>query len=308
MDPPTYRVVQVADEVVRQERRRRIEDARDIEYRARRPLRTRRKRPERPLEQHWHECLAFPFLTWRWLLGLAVVFSLVSAAAVSWVSDAAAPDAGFAFDPQSDFILKWFFRALFAGAAFAFGSSYVYWVIRAAADGEPPHGNWPVFDMRLLIRGVGCVLAALLAGPVELAVLGFFYWMECGDVSWLDGIILAELVVLGVGCGLFALAAAARNGRAEDLNPLRAFELAQRLGTRGVLLALFAAAAVLAHGWLALGAIEQMHVPHNGFGGWLLLTCCWLSALLVASFVLRVLGRWCDEDKRALPELAVDAA
>jgi hypothetical protein len=292
-DPPTYRVVQVADEILPPQR---------VEFRGqlrRVRRRCRSSRHDRPLERHWYECLAFPFLTWRWLLVLAVVLSFVTASVVSWIAEGAPPDPGFFFDPQSDFLLKWLFRALFAGAAFAFVGSYLYWVARSAATDEPPHGNWPAFDVRLLLRGAGCCLAALVAGPVELAVLGFYYWMECGDVTLLDGIILAELAMLGVGCGLFALAAAARGGRAADINPLRAFTLAQRLGPRGILLVLFTSAAVAVHGLLGLGAIQRMHLPHGGFGGWLLLTICWMSALFAASFVLRLLGRWCAEDGRA---------
>src|SRR5205807_7890132 len=104
-------------------------------------------------------------------------------------------------------------------------------------------------------------------------------------------------------CGLFALAAMAWGDRPADFNPLRAVELAQRLGRRGVLLVVFAAAALLVHGALALAAVEKMHSPRHGFGGWLLLTCCWLSGLFVASFVLRLLGRWCAEERQetALP-------
>jgi hypothetical protein len=249
--------------------------------------------------------LAFPFLTWKWLLGLAVLMSLVTSAVVAWVAEGAAREAGFFFDPDSDTLLKWFFRALFAGAALSFTFGYLHWVLSAAAAGQPPHGGWPILDLRLWLRGTGRCLAALLAGPVELAVLGFYYWMECGDPSWLDGIILAEMGIAAVGCGLFALAAMTcagwlwrldASGTRGDFNPLRAIELAHRLGRRGAGLVLFASAAALVHGWLALAAIEKMHAPRGGFGGWLLLTFCWLSGLFAASFVLRLLGRWCAEE------------
>ena len=246
-EPPSYRVVQVADEVVDQDRRRRLEDAREIELRVRRERRHRRPRRERPrpLEQHWYECLAFPFLTWKWLLGLAVLLSLVSSSVVAWVAEGVEREPGFFFDPESDLLVKWFFRALFVGAALSFTFSHLYWVLSSAAAGESPHGGWPVFDMKLWLRGSGRFLAALLAGPVELAVLGFYYWTECGDLTALDRIILAELVILAVGCGLFALAATVWGDRSADFNPLRGVELAQRLGRRGVLLVGFAALRLL---------------------------------------------------------------
>lgn len=288
-DPPTYRVVQVADEVAPP---RRVEQRGQV----RRVRRRRQSRHDRPLERYWYECLAFPFLVWRWLLALAVLLSLLTAAGVAWVVDDAAQGPAFFFDPRSDLVVKWLFRSLFVAAGFAVVSSFLYWVARSAATDEPPHGRWPLFDVRLLLRGTGCCLAALVAGPVELAVLGFSYWLECGDITLLDGIILAELAVLGVGCGLFAFAAAARGGRAADLNPLRAFQLAQRLGPRGILLVLFASAAVAVHGLLGLAAVQKMYLPHGGFGGWLLLTLCWMSGLFAAAFTLRLVGRWCAED------------
>jgi hypothetical protein len=298
VEPPSYRVVQVADEVVDEDRRRRLEDVREIELRARRERRRRprRERP-RPMEQHWYECLAFPFLTWKWLLGLAVLLSLVTSAVVAWVAEGAEREPAFFFDPESDLLIKWFFRALFVGAALSFTFSHLYWVLSSAAAGEAPHGGWPAFDVKLWLRGSGRFLAALLAGPVELAVLGFYFWTECGDLTALDRIILAELVVLAVGCGLFALAATVWGDRSADFNPLRGVELAQRLGRRGVLLVGFAALALLVLGSLALAAVERTHSPRHGFGGWLLLTCCWLGGLFVASFVLRLLGRWCAEEQ-----------
>jgi hypothetical protein len=302
LEPPSYRVVQVADEVVEQDRRRRIDDAQEISFRSRYHRVRRRSRRERPrqLERHWYECLAFPFLTWKWLLGLAVLLAIVTSAGMAWVAEGVVgltPDVGFFDDPRSDLLFKWLFRAAFAGAVVGFTFSYLHWVLSAAAAGEVPHGSWPVFDVRLWLRGSGLFLAALLAGPVELAVLGFYYWMECGDPSALDWIILVEIGIAAVGCGLFALAAMTC-GRPTEFNPLRALELAHRLGGRGAALVLFSAGAVLVHGWVALAAMEKMHSPRGGFGGWLLLVCCWLSGLFVASFVLRVLGRWCAEENQ----------
>jgi hypothetical protein len=303
--PPSYRVVQVADEIVQQDRRRRLEDAREIEFRSRRVRRRSRRTRPRACEQHWYECLAFPFLTWRWLLCLAVLLTIVTSAALAWVAEGPIREPGFIFDPDSDTLLKWLLRAVFAGAILGVVFGYLHWVLSTAAAGEPPHGGWRVWDVRLWLRGTGLWLAALFAGPVELAVLGFYYWMECGDLTLLDGLILIEIGIAAVACGLFALAAMTCV-RPAEFNPLRAVELAQRLGRRGAALVLFTSAAVLVLGWLMLGAIEKMHSPRGGFGGWLLLVFCWLSVLFVASFVLRLLGRWCAEEVQRMPALLAE--
>jgi hypothetical protein len=258
--------------------RQRPIDAREFWTRLRaREYRRAQRRFRWPFEQHLYECIVFPLLKWVGLAGLAVLLAvaawlaLVTPAAVASVAEWAAHRRGSFFDQASD--TKWKgllglagLLALFAAPPLILTFGYLHWVLSAAAAGEPLHRGWPVLNVRHWLRGTGRCLAALLAGPVELAVLGFYYWMECGDPTWLDGIILAEMGIAAVGCGLFALAAMT-SGRPAEFKRLRAVVLAHRLGWCGAALVLFASAAVLFHGWLALAAIEKINTTGSGFFG-----------------------------------------
>jgi hypothetical protein len=292
--PCGYRVIELDCETENEDRERRLQDARTIELRARRHLRSRRRRRELPwpLEQHWYECLLFPFLTWKWLLGFAVILSLLSASAVSWGADVPVQTSDFFFDPQSDLLVRWAFRGLFVLVTFAFTCSFFQWVLSSAAAASVPHGYWPISDVRLLVRGTSRWLVCLVAGPILLVALGFYFWMECGELTVWDWLILAELGILAVGCWLFALVAVTRSGRLVDANPIKAVEEAQRLGSRGVAVVVGTFLALSAVGWLTLNAIEMWHTPGRGLAGWMLLTFCLFCGMFTFTFLLRLLGMW----------------
>jgi hypothetical protein len=134
-------------------------------------------------------------------------------------------------------------------------------------------------------------LACLLAGPVVPAATAFWYWLQCGDPTFLDWLILGELAVVAVGYGLFVLAAVAERGRLRDANPIRVIDLAHRVGIRAALVVLLGSALVLGHGLLLVLAAQELH--RNVGLGLLLLVACDLSGMAWAAFLFRLLGMWC---------------
>jgi hypothetical protein len=116
-----------------------------------------------------------------------------------------------------------------------------------------------------------------LAGPLVFAGLGWLYWLSCGESTWLDWLILAELAIVAGVYWFYALLAAGERGRLDGLHPPAVAGLAHRLGWRGLAVVLLAALVLLAHGGLVwAGAAE---VQGAAFTGGAILAAAWLSAL-----------------------------
>jgi hypothetical protein len=137
---------------------------------------------------------------------------------------------------------------------------------------------------------IGLLLAGFLAGPSVLVVGGVLYWLNCGELTFLDEMVLAELAIVAVGYWLLALLAVRRSGSLLAANPVHVAQLVERLRFRGTAAVLSMIVVLLAHGWLAAGALEDLH--RDGGMGLLLLAWWWLSALFLTIFLFRRLGVW----------------
>jgi hypothetical protein len=160
-----------------------------------------------------------------------------------------------------------------------------------AASGEGGRARWPGGDLRRVLRSGAAWGFCFLAGPVLPAAAAPLYWFHCGDPALVDWLIVAELAAVALGYWLLAVAAVTQGGRLLDANPVRVAELAHRLGYRTGLAVLAACGLALAHGRLALAALEQFHT--GAAGGWLLLACFWAGAVSSGILVFGMLGVWC---------------
>ncbi|MFO0949898.1 MAG: hypothetical protein U0835_01855 [Isosphaeraceae bacterium] len=90
----------------------------------------------------------------------------------------------------------------------------------ASAMGEPEHPRWPEWDTGQISEGLGrwiwAALFGLAVGGAPVAV----YWLYCGDIDWFDRMIFADLVILGVGYALMALAASLLHDNILMANPV----------------------------------------------------------------------------------------
>ena len=89
--------------------------------------------------------------------------------------------------------------------------------------------------------------------------------MYGGELTWVDRLILWELGFVAVVSWELALLAVTESGRLRDANPVSQARLAASLGWPGRLTVVLAAAGVLLHLHLALGAMEDLH---DGPAGW----------------------------------------
>jgi hypothetical protein len=251
-----------------------------------------RRKPPRYREPRWYHCLAYPCRAWPLVLGLGLAWAVWLACSV-----ALAPVAHQAADPARPWVLAatWLLATL---SLAGYTAGVLDCALVSAAAGEVLRVRWPGGDLLLIVKSLGRWLFAFLAGPVLLLGAGFAYWLHGGDLGPLDSLILAELGVLAVTYWALAVAAAAERERFLDANPLAVARLGYRLGARALVVPV-AAAAVGAHGWLALAALATIH--ERGVAVVLLLPCG-VSGLFLATFLFRLLGMWCHRSHQPAPE------
>jgi hypothetical protein len=239
-----------------------------------------------PLEAHWYQCLWYPFRAWPLVLGLAAAMSLLTALAALIL-------------PHLLTDMEWDRTNIGVGIVCLIGPlmipayvcGFLDCVLAASMAGEARHVYWPGRDLLLITRSFVAWVLATVSAPAPLAVIGFYYWLYCGDVQLVDWIILIELGLFGAGYWLLAVLAVSRGERLRDLNPWRVAELAERLGWRALAAATMAGLLFLSHGYLAFWTTGLLH-DHLGYG-LLVAVLCWVSWMYWATFVFRVLGVWC---------------
>lgn len=249
----------------------------------------------RHLEQHWYECLVYPLRAWRFCLAIAVFLTVLSILGALVVPLQLAETS----------VESWQTPVFYAGAGLllvilvGLPCSFLDCVLASAAAGEVYYIRWSGSVLLTILSAGARWLLCFFAGPVVFAGVGVLYWINCGDPGWADGLILAELAVVGTLYWLYALLAVTDEGRLRDLNPVAVADLAHRLGWRGLGVVLAAAVALLGHALLlAVGAAALHTAPP---GGVLILLAGWASGLCWSTFFCRLLGIWCFRSRQALP-------
>jgi hypothetical protein len=241
----------------------------------------------RQLETHWYECLLYPFFCGRLLTLLAVTLAFFS----SLLALVVVPKLPRLAETSVWTGLPYTAFALPPLLALAYVCGTVECALASALAGQGPGEYWPGGQVGLVLKSVLRWLVCCLAGPVVPAVLACYFWLNGGDLTVLDWIVIGELAVLAVAYWLLAVVRTSESGRLRDANPVRVGQLVRRLGLRAVVPVFVVPVLTFAHvllGFVALGELHRAIV-----GGWLLLTFVWGSALFSASFVFRLLGVWC---------------
>jgi len=132
------------------------------------------------------------------------------------------------------------------------------------------------------------------------------FWIHGGYLLFWDWILLAEINILALSWWFLLVWAVNEKDRLRDLHPLRVGEFIHRRGHRLVALAVFASVLGLAHAWLALAALQKVHMVTNekevvrlddAALGWLLLLLCCVSGMFFATFLFRWVGVWLYWDR-----------
>jgi hypothetical protein len=163
-------------------------------------------------------------------------------------------------------------------------------VLAARLAGEARHAGWPVYNLEFNLRSLLSWLLSFACVPAPLGVIGFYYWLNCGDLQWVDWIILAEMGIVASGYWLLAVLAVCRSGCVRDANPWRVAQITHRLGWRSLIVVMVAGLLFLSHGLLAFYTASMLS-NHLALG-LLLAAGCWLGWLYWATFMFRLVGVW----------------
>jgi hypothetical protein len=238
-----------------------------------------------PLERRWYQCLAYPFRAWPLILAMAAGLTVLTAAVALLL-----PRLLREMPLDSVSIPVGLISSLGPLLALGYVCAFLDCVLASGAAGESRHVRWPGRDLLLVFRSLVAWGLAFVSVPGPLAVIGFYYWLNCGDVQTVDWIILAEMAVVGAGYWLLAVLVVTQTERLRDANPWRVAEFAERLGWRTLAAAMMAGLLLFSHGLLAFATASVLH--DNVGLGLILAAGCWLSWLYWATAAFRIVGVW----------------
>jgi hypothetical protein len=231
-------------------------------------------------ERYWLQCLLYPLRAVFLLFGLAVAWAVLTTFLVATL-----PDTWDAAEvtPRLPLLMP---LGLLLGYTFAaFRCTLV-----SAARGEAGFIAWPGFDLAQTAWSGLVGLVCFLTGPIVPAVVAYLFWLESGDLTWVDELILWELATLTVAGWALAMLAAHGGGKLRYATLGAAAKLVHKLGYRLLGIALIGAAVATFVGLRALGALADLQ---EGLEGWLILIGWWTGTLCGLVFLLRWLGVSC---------------
>jgi hypothetical protein len=255
----------------------------------------RRQAADKYLEKRWQQFLLYPLRAIRLCLALAVFMALLSAVLAMFL-----PELLLDLPPGGllSLVALRLAGVLLLVALAGLPCSFLECVLRSAVDGEVFYITWSGNALStVLLSGVKW-LACFLAGPVLFAATAYVYWLNCGEPSVVDGLILAELGVVATAYWIYALLAVTDRGWLGGLNPLGVADMAHRLGWRGLGVVLLAAVLLLGHGAALVFGVVVVH--KETFRGLCLLAIGWGSAVFWSTFFCRLLGVWCYRTRAAV--------
>jgi len=246
------------------------------------PRKTQRKWQAWPLETRWHQSLFYPLLAFPLVLGLALLFTIMSGVAVlNWPSIVELPEK----EPYLWWVPCIFFPLLVIGYACGFYRC----VLASALAGEAGEIRWPGYDVLLVMKSTLLSALCFLEGPALLAGIAYLFWLEGGDAAVADWAILWELLIVAVAHFVVLFLAVCLNNRLRDANPVRLVELIIQLGWRGRAIVLAGSIALVGAGMLMLDSLGSLQPT----SGWLPLFGWWAGGFYFLTLYFRWLGLYC---------------
>lgn len=238
----------------------------------------------RHAETHWSESLIYVIPTSRLLAGLALALALLSAYVVRTLPSSLNVEDGGPLLGQPPVLVAGLLLLVMGYACAVLNDILVLAIEGSTWVISPP-------NPRSLLRSTAHWIACVIVGPAPVLALAGLFWLHCGDLKFLDWLILAELTVLASTIFLVSLLLVNATGAGpRELDRRAVLAITWSLGWRFVLCGAVLAAATLAWGWFGVFALARLEVsPFEGFA-WLLLG--WLGALFVGAFGMRRLGLW----------------
>jgi hypothetical protein len=246
------------------------------------PQATRRRRRRRPwnLETHPSHFLAYPLRAWPLIAWLGAALTVSIGVLVVAIVDA--PATAPSVKPP------WFVAAFLPFLVVCYLCGLWNSVLTSAVAGEAGVVRWPGKDLRVVGRGVVRCFGCFLAGPVVLAAVAYWFWLDAGDLAIIDWLILGELSLIAAGYWLLALLVVAERNGLRHATPLNVLASIRRLRIRGLVGAVFFWLVIALHALWSFDILGELHT--QSVGPWLSLWACCTSLLFWMTLLLRWLG------------------
>jgi hypothetical protein len=162
-------------------------------------------------------------------------------------------------------------------------------VLVTSCLGELAQPRSPGWSLSEIGEGLGRWFWALLIGGVVGGLPAMVYWINCGDLDWLDWVVLIDLMVPGLAYAQMALLASLIFESPLAANPFIVVKAILRLGWAYALPCLVTGSAVIA----IVALFELILLIRDPFGGAVAFWVFWVVVLYSAMVVLRIFGVFC---------------
>jgi hypothetical protein len=171
-----------------------------------------------------------------------------------------------------------------------YGCSFLESVLVYALCGGTRSIQVPDFDPRPAVIGAVRWGLAFACGPALLVWLAFRHWVYCGNVTWIDGLIMVELTMPAIGYLMIAALVLATRPDLVWASPRQVLNAAWRLGWCAPSACVAATTTGFVH--LCVGAWGVTLLHSSWLGGLVILWLSWFSAWQCSTYALWTLGWW----------------
>ena len=195
---------------------------------------------------------------------------------------------GNALNPINLLIIP-FTLPLVASFAFTIGYALIFFgrMLSTTASGEDDHPRFPTWDRMEILEELARWTWAGMMGLSIGGLPALVYWINCGDLDWLDMFLFADLSIVGIAYAQMALVASLLHDSLAAANPVTVIRSIYRIGWDYLSPCLVTGLAFLID--LTAWTLVLLHSPSlevGVFGLW----ACWVFTLYAAMLVVRVLG------------------
>jgi hypothetical protein len=160
-------------------------------------------------------------------------------------------------------------------------------ILSTTALGEEAHPRFPVWDRVEILEELA---RWFWAGMMGLAIGGLpamVYWINCGEVDWIDLFLFADLAIVGISYAQMALVASLLHETLAAANPVTVLRSIYRIGWDylGPCVVTGLIFLVVVTAWTMV-LLHSPSIEIGVFGLW----ACWVFTLYAAMVVFRTLG------------------
>ena len=162
-------------------------------------------------------------------------------------------------------------------------------VLTTSACGEVMVPRSPGWDLSEIGRGLTRWFWALMIGGVIGGMPPLLYWIWCGDVDWLDRVVLVDLILPGMAYAQMALLSALIHDSPLAANPVTVIAAILRVGWGYVIPCVFTGSCLLVLG----SAFAAILAIRDGLAQLVAYYAFWVALLYLGMVMLRRLGLFC---------------